>query len=205
MHPTIKVKPAKCRHFIRGGNRVFIMKGIVFTELLEMVEEKFSANMVDDIIDDCDLASSGAYTAVGTYPHEEVVALVAALSKHTGISVIDLLKTFGEHLFGQFAKGYPSFFTNITGALPFLNGIEDVIHAEVKKLYPDAELPRFTSEIFTQNQLVLVYESTRHFEDLAEGLIIGCIKYFDEAIELQRQNLSNGQARFILTRKANTA
>ena len=27
------------------------MKGIVFTEFLEMVEEKFSADMVDDIID----------------------------------------------------------------------------------------------------------------------------------------------------------
>ena len=45
------------------------MKGIVFTEFLEMVEDKFSADMVDDIIDDCDLASGGAYTAVGTYPH----------------------------------------------------------------------------------------------------------------------------------------
>lgn len=177
------------------------MKGIVFTEFLEMVEDKFSADMVDDIIDDCDLASGGAYTAVGTYPHEEVVALVAALSKHSGISVIDLLKIFGEHLFGQFAKGYPTFFENTTGTLPFLNGIEDVIHAEVKKLYPDAELPRFISEKFTDNQLILVYQSTRHFEDLAEGLIMGCIKYFDEAIELQRQNLSNGQARFILTRK----
>ena len=34
------------------------MKGMVFTEFLEMVENKFSADMVDDIIADSDLTSS---------------------------------------------------------------------------------------------------------------------------------------------------
>jgi len=180
------------------------MKGIVFTEFLEMVEDKFSADMVDDIIDDCDLASGGAYTAVGTYPHEEIVALVSALSKHSQIAIPDLLRIFGEHLFGQFVKGYPTFFDGITGALPFLHGIEDVIHVEVRKLYPDAELPRFSTEVFTDNQLILVYESSRHFEDLAEGLIHGCIKYFGESISVVREAIqidNHPQERFILTRK----
>ena len=54
------------------------MKGIVFTEFLEMVEDRFSLDMVDDLIDDCDLPSGGVYTAVGTYSHEEIVALVSA-------------------------------------------------------------------------------------------------------------------------------
>jgi len=56
------------------------MKGVVFTEFLDMVEAKFSADMVDDIIDDAKLASGGAYTAVGTYPHSEMVALGVALA-----------------------------------------------------------------------------------------------------------------------------
>lgn len=34
------------------------MKGMVFTEFLEMVEAKFSADMVDDIIDDANPASA---------------------------------------------------------------------------------------------------------------------------------------------------
>jgi len=179
------------------------MKGIVFTEFLEMVEDLFSLNMVDDLIDDCDLPSGGAYTAVGTYSHEEIVALVSALSQRTSIPIAQLLKVFGEHLFGQFAKNYSHFFTNVNNALDFLHGIEDVIHAEVKKLYPDAELPRFMTEDYSPNKLTLIYQSSRHFEDLAEGLIIGCIKYFNEKIHITREEIYNQnvkQERFVLVR-----
>ena len=96
------------------------MKGVVFTEFLEMVEDKFSADMVDDIIDDADPESGGIYTAVGTYPHEEIVSLVVSLSKHTDIAVPDLVKIFGEHLFGRFAILYPDFFKENIDVFDFL-------------------------------------------------------------------------------------
>jgi len=60
------------------------MKGIVFTEFLEMVEAKFSPEMTDRIITESKVPSGGAYSAVGTYDHEEIVALVQALSRATG-------------------------------------------------------------------------------------------------------------------------
>lgn len=82
------------------------MKGMVFTEFLEMVEAKFSADMVDDIIDDANPASGGAYTSVGTYSHEELVDMVVALSNRTQIPVPVLVRTFGEHVFGVFARSF---------------------------------------------------------------------------------------------------
>lgn len=179
------------------------MKGVVFTEFLEMVESRFSADMVDDIIDDADLPSGGAYTAVGTYPHEEMVALVVALSTRSGAAVRDLLLAFGEHLFGRFVAGYPAFFTGVTDAFAFLAGIEDVIHREVRKLYPDAELPRFDVERHTATELVLLYRSGRHFEDLAEGLMRGCVAHFGGGITIARTVVGEGDARterFVLTR-----
>ena len=119
------------------------MKGMVFTEFLEMVETKFSADMVDDIIDDANPVSGGAYTAVGTYHHQELVDMVVALSKRTEIPVPTLVKVFGEHVFGVFARSFPQFFEGVPDALTFLSGIEDIIHVEVLKLYPDAQLPKF--------------------------------------------------------------
>ncbi len=179
------------------------MKGVVFTEFMEMVEDRFSADMVDDILDDAAPPSGGAYTAVGTYPHEEIVALVVALSRRSGMVVHDLLLAFGEHLFGRFVRAYPAFFAGVTDAFAFLSGIEDIIHAEVKKLYPDAELPRFEVERHDAGCLVLRYESPRHFEDLAEGLMRGCITHFGGGIDLRRETLGEGadrRERFILTR-----
>jgi hypothetical protein len=180
------------------------MKGVVFTEFLDMVESRFSADMVDDIIDDADLPSAGAYTAIGTYPHEEIVALVGALSQRSGMAVPDLLRAYGQHLFDRFVVSYPAFFAEARDAFSFLAGIESIIHAEVRKLYPDAELPHFEVERSGDAQLVLIYDSRRHFEDLAEGLMQGCVTHFGGGIDIRRELLGEGDARkerFTLTRQ----
>jgi len=179
------------------------MKGMIFTEFMEMVEATWSLDRVDAIIIRSNVASGGAYTAVGTYPHEEIVALVTALSEETGIAVPDLVRTFGKHLFGRFALAYPRFFLGTTSSFQFLSGIENVIHAEVRKLYPDAELPTFEVEK-GDHSLTLIYFSEHPFADLAQGLIEGCVAHFGEDIEVRREavaNLPGAQARFILRRK----
>ena len=89
------------------------MKRIVFSEFLELVEEKFGLETVDHLIESTELASGGAYTAVGTYPHSEMVALVVALSQKSGIPVPDLLQVFGHHLFNTFNKNYSVFFEGV--------------------------------------------------------------------------------------------
>ena len=160
------------------------MKGIVFTEFLEMVEDHFSLHMVDDILQEAQPPSGGAYTAVGTYPHEEMVELVMALSRRSGMAPAELLRTFGRHLFGRFARLYPRFFDGIQDSLQFLSGIEDIIHAEVLKLYPDAQLPRFEVEYLDDRRLILVYRSSRHLQDLAHGLMEGCIDHFGQDIHI---------------------
>ena len=168
------------------------MKGVVFTEFLDMVEDRFSAEMVDHIIVDSDLPSGGAYTAVGTYPHSEMVSMVVALSQRSGVAVPDLIRAFGEHLFSRFAQAYPSFFVGVKDSFGFLSGIEDIIHAEVLKLYPDAQLPRFTVEHHDAHRLVLLYQSPRHFEDLAEGLMHGCVAHFGHPVHIEREATPDG-------------
>lgn len=180
------------------------MKGLVFTEFLEMVERKFSPAMVDDIIDDSDLPSGGAYTAVGTYPHSEMLALVQSLSKETRLPVPALVKIFGQHLFGRFVQLYPSFFRETRDAFDFLDSIENYVHTEVRKLYPDAELPTFAAQRSADNQrLVMTYHSKHPFATLAEGLIEGCLAHFQEKaqVEIIDQSAGRGtQVEFHITR-----
>lgn len=52
------------------------MKGIVFSEFMDLVEESFGLEMIDELIEQSDLPSGGSYTAVGTYPHGEMLTLV---------------------------------------------------------------------------------------------------------------------------------
>lgn len=173
------------------------MKGMVFTEFLEMVESKFSADMVDDIIDDAAPASGGAYTAVGTYDHGELVSMVVALSQRSGMPVPALVHAFGAHMFGRFHSLYPGFFSGIHSAVDFLDGIETVIHTEVRKLYPDAQLPSFDC-VRRPDGLDMVYASPRHFGDLAMGLIEGAIAHFGDPVTVRRVDLPDGAIRFEL-------
>lgn len=180
------------------------MKGIVFTEFLEMVEEKFSPETLDRIITQSALPNDGTYTAVGTYDHQEMVRLVSSLSAEVRRPVPELLRSFGQHLFQRFVLAYPEFFHVATSAFEFLVGIEDRIHSEVRKLYPDAELPNFRCETPDREHLIMEYSSDRAFGDLAEGLILGCIAHFNEPIELQRQDLPGepgAHVRFTLIRR----
>ena len=173
------------------------MKGVVFTEFLEMVEDSFSPDMVDRIIDEAELPSRGVYTAVGTYDHAEIIALVVELSKAADMSVPRLLHGFGKHLFKRFVAGYPHFFEGQTDAFTFLSQVENYIHVEVKKLYPDAELPSVLASSDAPGRMTIIYRSDRAMADLAHGLIEGCIDHFGEAVEIGIADLSNDAGRHV--------
>lgn len=180
------------------------MKGMVFTEFLEMVEDRFSPDMADKIIEEANLPSGGAYTTIGTYDHQEMIDLVSCLSKETGIAVPDLVRSFGMHLFERFRAVFPVYFEGMSSTYEFLQRIEDYIHIEVRKLYPDAELPRFTFETPRPECLIITYRSARPFAALADGLIRGCVAHYGEPIEVEMEDLSGGAgnaARFVLTRQ----
>ncbi|MBV6652154.1 MAG: heme NO-binding domain-containing protein [Mameliella sp.] len=179
------------------------MKGVVFTEFIEMVEDKFGFDVSDKIITESDLPSGGAYTAVGTYDFQEMVQLVSNLSKETGLDLPTLLYTFGDHLFGRFFSIYPHFFENKNDTFDFLNNLEDYIHVEVKKLYPDAQLPTIdctTSE--DGKTMTMIYKSQRRMGDLALGLINGCITHFEQNIGVEKTSEADGgsEVTFTLTK-----
>ena len=162
------------------------MKGIIFTEFIELIEEKFSEDMADQLIDECNLASGGAYTSVGVYDHQEIIELVAKLSQVTSLPVKDLLITFGKHLAVRFSVIFPEMFES-NDLFSFLESIHDHVHVEVKKLYPEAELPELKSQI-EDRTLTFKYSSSRPFADLAFGLIQGAIEYYGEHVKLSRNN-----------------
>ena len=68
------------------------MRGVIFTEFLEMVEESYGIETAERVIGACDLASGGAYTSVGTYDHHELLAMVGVLASQSGTPPSALVK-----------------------------------------------------------------------------------------------------------------
>lgn len=161
------------------------MKGMVFTEFLEMVEDKFGFETADAIVVNSKLPSGGIYTSIGTYDHQEMILLLHQLHLRTEIPVPDLLRSYGQHLFGRFTELYPIFFKHSQTAFGFLESIENHIHTEVLKLYPDAELPKFETTRKSSDTLEMRYESDRAMGHFAHGLILGCLDYFNETAQVR--------------------
>ncbi len=179
------------------------MKGIVFTEFLDMVEEKFGYEMVDHIVTESKLESNGIYTAIGTYHHAEIVQLLTNLSERTEIDPGVLLRAFGEYLFDTFLRAYPQFFAAETNALSFLESIDRHIHVEVQKLYPEATLPKFETQQNDNGELIMIYKSERKMGALAEGLIEKSILHYKTPYDVKKELLAEdgSEVRFTITPK----
>ncbi len=158
------------------------MKGIVFTMLNEMVEERFGMDTWDSLIESTRPASRGIYTSAALYPDSELLDYVAALSESSGIEAGTLVHAFGQYMIGRFHAIHPEFFAD-HDAKSFLKSVHDVIHVEVRKLHPDVILPEFEYEEPSANSLVMLYKSPRHLCRLAEGLIDGAVEHFGEQVE----------------------
>jgi hypothetical protein len=171
------------------------MKGIVFTEFLEMVEQTFGLETVDEIIEASDLPSDGAYTSVGTYDFNEMVQLLSNLSKKVNIPGGELLHTFGLYLFGRLQIAHPDVVSNYSDPILLVASIEDHIHVHVKKLYPDAELPTFTILEKTDTRLSLIYQSSRGLYTFCKGLIEGAFQHFGQSAAVNYKLLEKNGTR----------
>lgn len=166
------------------------MKGIVFTEFIEFVENTFGFEVADAMISKADLKSGGVYTAVGTYDFDEMVGLLIQLNKITQMPVPQLLEAYGSHLFYRFVELYPHFLTKEVGLFGFIEKIDQYIHVEVKKLYPDAELPKITVHRRTNLEMEMVYKSSRKLSFFALGLLKSASEFFEEPISIQMKDHS---------------
>jgi hypothetical protein len=160
------------------------MKGIVFTEFLEFIGQERDADFVDDVIAESGVPSGGSYTAVGTYEFSELGALLGSYCRLAQAAPAAALNGFGKHLARVFQTKFPDFFTECPGVIDFLRNVEAHIHVEVRKLYPDAELPRFETIEHSDRTLVMDYSSCRPLADLATGLIEGVAAYYQQAVSV---------------------
>jgi hypothetical protein len=173
------------------------MKGVVFTQFMELVEEKFGFDAVDDMIEKAGV--EGVYTQAGNYQAEELLALVTALSEVTGVEVNDLVFAYGEHLFAILITIYPEPIKMYNSTFEFISHVDHVVHPEVKKLYPDADLPEFETISCDENELKVIYKSTKPLMEFAKGLMVGCAKHYGETIEIFYEEATVVDGKFYAT------
>ena len=87
--------------------------------------------------------------------------------------------------------------------MDLLSSIESHIHVEVRKIYPDAELPTFTVVSKSDKELVMDYQSSRALYSLGHGLMQQTFNHFDQSSDISYQKLKDDgtKVRFTILRE----
>lgn len=158
------------------------MKGIILNLVEDAVVSEYGEPAWDDLLDTAGL--DGAYTSLGNYPDDHLGRLVAAGAKTLGLPVRQLSVGIGERAVRGLAERYPHHFAAHRSLRPFLLSLDEVIHAEVRKLYPEASPPAFWFSDVDRGVLDVHYRSTRRQCALAEGMIRGAGAWFGQSVEI---------------------
>ena len=154
------------------------MKGLVFNLLADVVRREHGEDTWDALLDTAGV--SGAYTSLGNYPTTDIVKLVDAAAAALKVPPDDVLRWFGRSVLPDLARLFPHFFSPHTDLRAFLLTLNEVIHPEVRMLYPGAEAPDFDFDTSKDGVLLMGYHSSRHLCEFGMGLIEGAAVHYGQ-------------------------
>jgi hypothetical protein len=165
------------------------MKGIVFNLLEEVVCQKYGEDTWDMLLEASQL--KGAYTSLGNYSDEDLVKLVSSASSALNLPADEIIRWFGFSALPLLAKKYPYLFEAHKSTRSFLLVLNDIIHPEVRKLYPGADVPIFDYDTLDENILIMGYKSKRKLCAFAQGLTEGAAFYYNEKVTFEHLKCMN--------------
>ena len=158
------------------------MKGIVFNLLEETVRREYGEETWDALLEAAQL--DGVYTSLGNYSDHELTKLVAAASSALSLPPEAIVRWFGRSAVPLLFEKYSHFFESHRSVRSFLLTLNDIIHPEVRKIYPGADVPEFDFDTTSEHELVMEYSSPRKLCAFAEGLIEGAAVHYEEDVQL---------------------
>jgi hypothetical protein len=160
------------------------MKGIVFNLLEEIVSRDYGEDVWDALLEAAGL--EGAYTSLGSYSDDDLMRLVGAGSSALNTPPDEIVRWFGRSALPLFADRYPQFFEPHASTRSFILTLNQVIHPEVRKLYPGADVPVFDFDTSSDEVLAMGYSSPRKMCAFAEGLIEGAASHYGEEAQIKQ-------------------
>lgn len=160
------------------------MKGIIFNLAEEVVTREHGEDVWDAVLEGAGV--TGSYTSLGSYPDAELVAIAASAARLLDAPEGDVLRHIARGAIPLLAERYPHFFTPHDDGRAFVLTLNDIIHPEVRKLYPGADVPDFTYELGGAGDVTLRYVSPRRLCTLAEGFIAGVAGHYGQQVAISQ-------------------
>jgi hypothetical protein len=180
------------------------MKGLFFTELLELIETDYGLAVLDQVIRTAVPVTDGVYTSMGHYDPQEFFGLVSALSVEMNQPRSTFLRSFGRHFFRCLLERNKRVFDKYPSAIRAIQDVNSLVRAT--RIFSFEEQPP-QAEFWAVGPAAwqLTIRSQLPIGEMALGALEACIAYFDEPLEVSQQEVtadSKITTRFDITPKA---
>jgi hypothetical protein len=182
----------------RAFSSLRALKGIVFNLLEHLVVAEHGDETWEMLLEASEL--EGVYTSLGSYPDDDLFKLVGAASAALDVPADDIVRWFGRGAMPLFAERFPELFSAHVDTRSFVLTLNDIIHPEVRKLYPGAIVPEFSFIAAAESDdLGMDYYSPRRLCAFAEGLLLGAGDHFGDTVSVsQSMCMHRGDERCLL-------
>ncbi|MBI4710274.1 MAG: heme NO-binding domain-containing protein [Nitrospirae bacterium] len=162
------------------------MHGIIFLELQKYVVGMLGNDAWNQLMNKAGVKQK-IYLCSEVYPDQEILALVAALSKSTGESAPALLEDFGKFIVPALFKMYRVLIKPEWKTLDVIEHAEETIHKVVRIKNPGALPPALKCTRTGPGEIVINYKSPRRLCSLAKGIAQGLAAHFNERISINEK------------------
>jgi hypothetical protein len=163
------------------------MHGIIHLQLQRFVESRYGADGWRELNRRAGL-DKRVFTAVQSYPDEDIVRLVTEAVGLTGVPATDLLEAFGQFLVPTYLSVYGSLVKPAWRTLDLLEHTEHTIHRVVRVRQPGAAPPELSVERASKHEVIVTYGSARRLCAVARGIIVGVAEHFGESVSLSERS-----------------
>lgn len=163
------------------------MKGHIFNLLEQFIIEQAGDEAFEDILDACQFITTEPFIRSGTYPDEDLIELVNQTCKQLNLSPKDAHFGFGKWIFPHLTKIAPPEITTFKHPKELFLQLDHIHRVELKKIWPDAEPPRFQCIDTGANTVTMMYDSKREMTDLVEGVIESVSTNYQTPIKFEKK------------------
>ena len=168
------------------------MRGVIFTGFTDFVEYKFGYTLLDELLLKRAYPNEGGFSPAEAYCPSMLVNLVKDLSQITNLETSTIWYESGKYMFEGLHQHFSGIYNNpanpifSTNVFDFVEKLNVIHFDELKKLYPNADFPRFDIKRYGDIKIVLQYNSRLRLSCFVHGLLEGCIQHFDEKIVIDK-------------------
>jgi predicted hydrocarbon binding protein/predicted Ser/Thr protein kinase len=162
------------------------MHGVIFLYLHQFARQRAGEPAWQDWLKEAGL-SRVSFSPVREYPDAAIVALIESAARSLGTPAPAVLEQFGEYLAPELLRMYSSLIHPEWKTVEVIANTEELIHATVRMRNPGARPPMLQCLRTGEDEIRVMYSSSRRLCPLAEGIVRGMARHFGERVEVEHE------------------